>query len=61
MELLLFMRTLLIVNLRHASLQHLKSHEIGTWSIDFYNELLSPNATNDIRQKKEQQMNLETI
>lgn len=45
----------------HLCKKHLKSHEIGTWSIDFYNELLSPNATNDIRQKKEQQMNLETI
>lgn len=59
MELLLFMRTLLIV--MHLCKKHLKSHEIGTWSIDFYNELLSPNATNDMRQKKEQQMNLETI
>lgn len=29
--------------------------------MDFYNKLLSPNATNDIWQKKEQQMNLETI
>lgn len=45
----------------HLCKKRLKSHEIGTWSIEFYNELLSPNATNDIWQKKEQQMNVETI